>query len=47
MFTVFLNFAFFSCNPESIANEVAPQACCSQGGEIPPLPPYPSTGSSG
>lgn len=33
-----------SCNPESIADEAAPQACCGEGEEIPPPPP-PPTGS--
>jgi hypothetical protein len=46
MFTVFLNVAFFSCNPESIIDEVVPQACCGDGGELPPPPP-PSTGNGG
>ena len=40
MFTVFLNGAFFSCNPESITDEieVVPQACCDENGEIDPPP---------
>ena len=39
MFTVFLNVAFFSCNPESITDDNVPQACCGDGAEIPPPPP--------
>lgn len=49
-FTVFLNMALFSCNPESIVDEVVPQACCGEGGEIPPpdpIPPTPPTGNGG
>ncbi|WP_461588888.1 hypothetical protein [Winogradskyella sp.] len=45
LFTVFLNMAFFSCNPESLTDEVVPQACCGEGEEIPPPPPPPPTGS--
>ncbi|MEP5253792.1 MAG: hypothetical protein ABJQ39_01955 [Winogradskyella arenosi] len=37
--TVFLNSVFLSCNPESMVEEVAPQACCGENGEIPPPPP--------
>ncbi|MAX71227.1 MAG: hypothetical protein CMC76_09030 [Flavobacteriaceae bacterium] len=44
LFTVFLNMVFFSCNPESITDEVTPQACCGEGGEIPPPPPPPPPG---
>lgn len=32
---------FSSCNPESLVDEVAPQACCGEGEEIPPPPPPP------
>lgn len=39
MFTVFLNSVFLSCNPESIADDNVPQACCGEQGEIPPPPP--------
>mgnify|MGYP006883380433 CR=1 FL=1 len=41
IFTVFLNIGFFSCNPESLSEEVIPQSCCGEGGEIPPPPPPP------
>lgn len=47
MFTVFLNAAFFSCNPESLSGEVAPQACCDEDGNIPPPPPDQLTGNGG
>ncbi|WP_243471542.1 hypothetical protein [Winogradskyella sp. MH6] len=47
LFTVFLNMAFFSCNPESITDEVIPQACCGEDGEIPPPPPPPPPTGSG
>ncbi|MBU2920705.1 hypothetical protein KO504_05090 [Winogradskyella psychrotolerans] len=41
VFTVFLSTAFFSCNPESLVDEIAPQACCDEGEDIPPPPPPP------
>lgn len=44
LFTVFLNMAFFSCNPESITEDVVPQACCNEGEDIPPPPPPPPPG---
>ncbi|SDH29651.1 hypothetical protein [Winogradskyella thalassocola] len=47
IFTVFLNMALFSCNPESIVDEVIPQACCGDGGEIPPPDPPPTTPPTG
>ncbi|WP_299522533.1 hypothetical protein [Winogradskyella sp.] len=37
VFFIALNFS--SCNPESLTEEVAPQACC--GDDIPPPPPPP------
>lgn len=40
--------ALFSCNPESITDEIAPQACCGEGSEVPPPPPPPPpTGEGG
>ena len=52
VFTVFLSMALFSCNPERLVGDSAPQACCDQGEDIPPPPPppdptIPSTGSGG
>jgi hypothetical protein len=50
LFTVFLNIAFFSCNPERIADDLAPQACCGEEGNIlppPPPPPPPASGDGG
>lgn len=47
IFTVFLNLAFFSCNPESIVDEAIPQACCGEEGNIPPPPPPPPTDDGG
>jgi hypothetical protein len=42
LFTVVLNMVFFSCNPESLVEDVKEQACCGEGAEIPPpLPPPP------
>lgn len=46
LFTVFLNMAFFSCNPESIAEDLTPQACCNEGEDIPPPPPPPPGGDN-
>lgn len=46
-FTVMLNSVFLSCNPESIVDEVVPQACCGENGEIPPPPPPPVIGEDG
>lgn len=40
--TGLLNFGFFSCTPETLADEViTPQACCGEDGELPPPPPPP------
>ncbi|MEY8870282.1 hypothetical protein [Meridianimaribacter flavus] len=36
-----VNMLFYGCNPESISEEVNPQACCGENGEIPPPPPPP------
>jgi hypothetical protein len=50
LFTVFLNVAFFSCNPERISDDLAPQACCGEEGNILPPPPPPpplETGNGG
>jgi hypothetical protein len=47
LFTVFLNVAFFSCNPESLTEEVIPQACCDGNGEIDPPPPPPPVNTGG
>jgi len=42
LFTVILNAAFLSCDPQDLAeNEVELQACCGDGGDIPPPPPPP------
>lgn len=45
IFTVVLNSALFSCEPEKSAqelmNESTVQECCGNGGEIPPPPPPP------
>lgn len=48
VFTVILNMALFSCTPQSIADEnLSPQACCGDDGEItPPPPPPPPNGGS-
>ena len=48
MLTVFLNFAMFSCSPQTIADGGDPQLteeqdCCGDGSTIPPPPP-PSDG---
>jgi hypothetical protein len=45
LFTLlFMAINIFSCNPESMADEVELQACCDGNGEIePPLPPPPPT----
>jgi len=47
LFTVFLITTFFSCNPESLADEAVPQMCSGEGTEVPPPPPTPPTGSGG
>ena len=48
LFTVFLNFAFYSCTPEEIVEELnIPQACCGEGEDIPPPPPPPPGGGNG
>ena len=45
LLTVFLNFAFFSCTPEALNENVnVPQACCDDDGDIPPPPPPPPPG---
>ena len=36
-----------SCNPESMADQALPQACCDQEGDIHPPPPPPPTGDGG
>jgi len=41
LFTVILNMAFFSCNPESLIDDAAPQACCDEDEHLPPPPPPP------
>tara|TARA_R110000787_G_scaffold5439_2_gene19813 strand:+ start:79 stop:240 length:162 start_codon:yes stop_codon:yes gene_type:complete len=46
LFTVILNSAFFSCNPENLSEaEIELQACFSDGEDIPPPPPPPPTGN--
>lgn len=47
VFTILLNLIVFSCNPESIVDEVTPKACCGEEGNIPPPPPPPPTGIGG
>lgn len=48
LLTVFLNLAFFSCNPTSLTDDaLIEQAdnCCDEEGDIlPPPPPPPSQG---
>lgn len=39
--------AFFSCNPESLTEDVVPQACCDEGEDIPPPPPDPTNPLNG
>lgn len=34
-----LNIVCFSCTPERIIEDIAPQACCDEGEHIPPPPP--------
>ncbi|MEY8847619.1 hypothetical protein AB9K26_02325 [Psychroserpens sp. XS_ASV72] len=34
----------FSCTPEQISEEIAPQGCCDEGEHIPPPPPPPPGG---
>ncbi|WP_188373868.1 hypothetical protein [Winogradskyella haliclonae] len=42
---LFIALNFSSCNPESLTDEVAQQACCDGSGEIdPPPPPPPGSG---
>lgn len=42
LFTVILNAAFLSCDPQDLAeHEIELQACCGDGGDIPPPPPPP------
>jgi len=45
IFTVVLNLALFSCEPEKSAqeliNESSIEECCGNGSEIPPPPPPP------
>lgn len=45
--TVILNFAIFSCTPESIVDQVNEQACCGDDEEILPPPPPPPPGDDG
>ncbi len=52
LFTIlFIAVNFSSCNPESLIDETAPQACCDEGEDIPPPPPpdptNPLSGSGG
>ena len=47
MFTVFLNLGFYSCTPEVVAEDLNPQACCDEEGNLPPPPPPPPPGDDG
>jgi len=47
LFTVFLNICLFSCTPQSLTEDVAPQACCGDDGDIPPGPPPVGGGGGG
>ena len=38
LLAIIFNTIVFSCEPESIADKVNPQACCGEGEEIPPPP---------
>jgi len=38
LLTVFLNLALFSCTPQALS-ENGVEACCGDGGNIPPPPP--------
>ena len=38
---VFLNLGLFSCTPQSLTDEVTPQACCGDDDPILPPPPPP------
>jgi hypothetical protein len=47
LLTVFLNLGFYSCTPDSLAEEqVYLEACCGDGGNIPPPPPPPGGGDN-
>lgn len=39
-----LNIVLFSCTPEAVVDEIAPQTCCGENEEIPPPPPPPPGG---